>query len=88
MKTILQITIFETHPDTYRLDFGRTGNQKKNIDVLYTGIMDGLKANNSGKLAYLELLELISSVVETIKLERPDLASQIRAQVIAYKKSQ
>lgn len=85
MKTVLQITVYESESGgTLRLDFGRTGNYQKNCDVLYAGLIDGFKS--PAPKSYLELFGLLSSVVESIKMQRPDLAAQIRAQVIDYQK--
>ena len=81
MKTVLQITVYESESGgNLRLDFGRTGNYQKNCDVLYAGLIDGFAS--PGRKSYLELFGILASVVESIKLTNPDLAGQIRAQVI------
>lgn len=80
MKKIIQITVLELDNGMLRLDFGRTGSYENNCSALYSGIIDGMSTNQ--KASYFELFGLLASVVESIKIERPDLAQQIRSQVI------
>jgi hypothetical protein len=83
MKKVIVIEAIETESGRFVISFGRHSNHERNIHILFDGLIEGLASPDpSNRAVFLELLSLLTSAVESVKIERPDLAAQIRSQVI------